>query len=100
MAVAEASQLLEAEAAPEFDRVVLVVAPDEVRWDRAKARGTSRAETQRRSAAQLDPKRVRARADDVIENTGTVEELKKNVAAAWRRWRAVSPPAAAPGQPR
>ena len=89
-AVAEASQILEGDYAREFDRVVLVVAPEETRRARGETRGVAREDVDRRLAAQIDPREARALADDVIENSGTLDELKEEVAAAWARWREVS----------
>jgi len=89
-AVAEASQILEGDYPREFDRIVLVVAPDGARRARGAARGVAPEEIDRRFAAQIDPQEARARADDVIENSGTLEDLKEEVAAAWARWRGIS----------
>lgn len=86
VAVAEASQLLEAGYAGEFDRVVLVVAPRAVRLARAEARGISRAEAERRMDAQMAEEKARALADDVVDNAGTVEDLRKRVEALYRSW--------------
>lgn len=87
IAVAEASQILEGGYRKEFDRILLVVAPDETRVTRGEGRGVSAAETRRRSAAQLSPVQARASADDVIENAGTLAELREEVAALCARWR-------------
>ena len=89
-AIAEASQILEGDYSGEFDRVVLVVAPEETRRARGADRGVAPEEIARRVAAQIDPREARALADDVIENSGTLADLKEEVAAAWARWRGVS----------
>jgi dephospho-CoA kinase len=86
IAVAEASQILDGGYGREFDRVVLLVAPRSARLARAEARGISRGETERRIAAQIPEEDARRKADDVIENTGTVEELRKKVEALYREW--------------
>lgn len=86
VAVAEASQLLEGGYGADFDRVVLVVAPRTVRLDRAEPRGLPRAEAERRIAAQMPDSEARALADDVIENAGSIEELRGKVEDVYRRW--------------
>ena len=96
IAVAEASQILEAGYRNEFDRILLVVAPDEVRVSRGEERGVSAEETSRRSAAQLPSAQARASADDVIENAGSLSELREEVAALCARWRRL--PAHAPSR--
>ena len=85
-AVAEASQLLEGGYAGEFDRVLLVVAPRAVRLDRAERRGISREDAERRMAAQMPDATARAKADDVVDNAGTLEELRQELGNAYRRW--------------
>jgi len=85
-AVAEASQLLEGGYGKEFDRILLVVAPRSVRLARAEARGMPREETERRIAAQMPEEDARALADDVVENAGTVEELREKLGASYRSW--------------
>jgi len=84
--VAEASQIFEGGYAKEFDRVVVVAAPDGARRERAAARGIPEEELGRRSAAQLRPAEARALADDVVENAGSPEELREEVAALYSRW--------------
>ncbi len=85
-AVAEASQLLEGDYGREFDRVLLVAAPREVRLARAQKRGIAREDAERRMAAQMPEGEARARADDVVENAGTLEELKEKLRALYRGW--------------
>ncbi len=84
--VAEASQLLEGGYAGDFDRVVLVVAPRPLRLARAEARGLPRAEAERRMEAQMPEEKARALSDDVIENGGTLEELREKVERLYRGW--------------
>ena len=86
VAVAEASQLLEGGYGGEFDRILLVVAPRSARLERAETRGMPRAETERRIAAQMPDEEARAKADDVVENIGTVEDLRKKVEKLYRGW--------------
>jgi dephospho-CoA kinase len=86
VAVAEASQLLEGGYGGDFDRVLLVVAPPAVRIARAEARGMTAADAERRIAAQMTESEARALADDVVENTGTVEGLREKVERLYRGW--------------
>lgn len=74
--VLEATRLVEAGYAPDFDLIVTVEAAPEVRIERAVARGLSRDEALRRLAAQGDGSARRAAAHRVIDNNGTAEELR------------------------
>jgi len=86
VAIAEASQLLEGGYAGEFDRVLLLTAPLPVRLARARARGLPPEEAERRIGAQMAEEDARAIADDVVENAGTVEELRASLAPLYRMW--------------
>ncbi|MFZ1123746.1 MAG: dephospho-CoA kinase [Candidatus Baltobacteraceae bacterium] len=64
---------------------VLVVAPLETRIGRVVARsGLGRAEVERRARAQIEPARARELADYLIENDGTLAELRERAAAVYR----------------
>ena len=68
----------------EVDVTVLVDAPLDVRLARIlRNRGLSRDEALAMAAAQLPAEDKRARADYVIENDGSVEELRERVNAVW-----------------
>ncbi|WP_413250775.1 dephospho-CoA kinase [Sinomonas flava] len=85
--------LVETGQAGNFDLVVVVDAPDDVRVARLAARnGMPEAEARARMAAQATRAERLAAADHVLENTGTVEELR---AAVDRLWDGVLVPAAA-----
>lgn len=86
IAVAEASQLLEAGSEDRYDRVLLVVAPEAERIRRWSAKGRDPADARRRMAGQLSPEQARARATDVIVNDGSLEELRSKVEALFRDW--------------
>ena len=90
IAVAEASQIFEGGYEKEFDRVIAVVAPQPARLSRGVARGVSREEMLRRIASQISEDEAQAKADDVIENSGTLEALRQRVAAVHHRWLADS----------
>jgi len=70
----------------EFDFVVLVDAPQELRRQRLLKRGLSLHDASRLIAAQLPSHVKRARSDIVIENDGTLDELRE---AARRAWEAI-----------
>jgi len=86
VAIAEASQLLEAKTESRYDRVVLVVAPDETRVRRWEEKGGDPEDARRRMSAQLSPSQAFDRATDVIVNDGTLEDLEQKVDELWRRW--------------
>lgn len=86
VAVAEASQLLEAATEDRYDRVLLVIAPEEERIRRWIEKGGDREDARRRIGAQISPEEARRRATDVIVNDGTLEELKKKVDEVYGQW--------------
>jgi dephospho-CoA kinase len=86
VAVAEASQLLEAATENRYDRVLLVVAPEEERIGRWSGKGGNPEDARRRIAAQISPEEARRRAADVLVNDGSLDELRKKVEALFRSW--------------
>lgn len=87
VAVAEASQIIEGGYEKEFDRVVLVVSPEIARMKRWREKGLDPEELSRRMAAQVVENEARKKADDVIVNAGTLEELREKVEALFAGWR-------------
>jgi len=82
--VADIPLLFEVGMEDEFDTVVLVDAPEEVRIRRlVEHRGIEAEEARRLVDAQLPAERKRARADRVIENRGAVAELEESAREAW-----------------
>lgn len=79
VAVVEVPLLFEGEMAPVFDTTVAVVTADEVRRARAEARGHTL--VGEREARQLPQAEKADRAEHVIENDGTVEELEQRLSA-------------------
>jgi dephospho-CoA kinase len=77
--VLEATLLVEAGYARDFDVVVTVESPSERQVARAVARGMEESEARRRLAAQGDGVLRRAAADFVLENSGSLEELRSQV---------------------
>jgi dephospho-CoA kinase len=79
VAVVEVPLLFEGEMAPVFDTTVAVVTADQVRRARAEARG--HALVGEREARQLSQDEKADRAEHVISNDGTVEELEQRLSA-------------------
>ena len=73
-----------AEKGYRFPLVIVVQAPLEVRIERlARDRGMSREEAESRIAAQATDEQRRAIADVVIDNDGTLDDLRARVDAVW-----------------
>jgi dephospho-CoA kinase len=70
-------------AAPDrggFDAVIVVDAPPEVQVDRMiRDRGLTEAEARARIAAQARPEDRRAIATYLVENTGSIEDLRREI---------------------
>jgi dephospho-CoA kinase len=76
--------LFEKNLADDFDRIVLVDAPRPVRLERlVKDRGLRETEAMEMIAAQMPAELKRARADFIIDNTGTLTDLEEKVASVW-----------------
>jgi len=92
IAMVEAALILEARAADRFDQLVVVTCRPEQRISRWAARvgvdmDTARHEVTRRAAAQLpEQEKVRA-ADYVIDNSGSLEETRKQVEETYQKLR-------------
>lgn len=67
----------------EFDLVILVDAPDAVRRARLRERGLSDDEVDRLFAAQLPATGKRPRSDIVLDNLGSLDDLKRAARSAW-----------------
>jgi dephospho-CoA kinase len=82
--VAAIPLLFEAGLERDFDRVILVDAPEEVRLSRLlQHRGIGLEEARRIMAAQMPAAAKRLRADIVIDNDSTLEELRGAVERVW-----------------
>jgi dephospho-CoA kinase len=76
--------LFEKHLADEFDAIVLVDAPRSVRLDRiVRDRGVDEAEAMKMIASQMPADLKRARADYMIENAGSLDELEAEVDRVW-----------------
>jgi dephospho-CoA kinase len=86
VAVAEASQLLEAKTESDYDRILLVAAPEAERLRRWLAKGGDDEDARRRMTAQISADAARARADDVLVNDGSLDDLRRKVTELYARW--------------
>lgn len=88
VAVVEAALIFEAGAQKDFDKIVVVTCGTEQKVERfARRTGMpleqARFEVERRSAAQLSDEEKSRRADYVIRNSGSMEDLEKKVEKVW-----------------
>ncbi|MFW5856276.1 MAG: dephospho-CoA kinase [Planctomycetota bacterium] len=84
--VLEAATLFEAGARDLVDHVVTVEAPLPLREERCRtARGWTPGEATRRDAFLLGEEERRRRADEVVENTGDENDLRRAAEAVYRR---------------
>lgn len=78
--------LFERHIAREFDSIILVDAPRETRLRRlVEQRGIGMDDAMNMISAQMPAELKRARADFVIENDGSIEELEQQVNDVWQR---------------
>jgi len=68
------------------DQIVFVDADLETRKQRAKERGWSETELERRESYQMPLEQKRKRSTDLVTNSGSVEELKLQIKQLWRQW--------------
>jgi dephospho-CoA kinase len=85
VAVVEVPLLFESEMAGVFDTTVAVIASEPLRRARAEARG--HALVGEREARQLAQEEKAARAEHVVENDGSVEELERKLSALVEKLR-------------
>ncbi|MDB4950142.1 MAG: Dephospho-CoA kinase [Gemmatimonadetes bacterium] len=84
LVVADVPLLFEVGMADDFDFLVLVDAPEDVRLARlVRDRGLDEAEARRMIGAQMPAALKRARADLVIENAGAYSDLEVAARVAW-----------------
>jgi dephospho-CoA kinase len=76
--------LFERNLVEEFDSIVLVDAPRPLRLERlVSTRGLEETEAMNMIVSQMPAELKRARADYCIENTGSLEDLERDVDALW-----------------
>lgn len=85
IAVVEVPLLFESEMEKVFDTTIAVVAPDPLRHDRAEARG--HALVDEREARQLAQGEKAERADHVVANEGSIEDLEQELSVLVERLR-------------
>jgi dephospho-CoA kinase len=83
--VYESPLLFEASLEPRFDRTLVITADEAVRRERVRARGGLE-RLANREARMWDPAYRAAAADDVIDNSGTADELQDRVDAYIARY--------------
>ena len=84
--VLDAAILIEANWLPLVDHVWVVVASEETVLDRlCSQKGFTREHAQSRISSQLSDEERRKHADVVIENNGTLSDVRERVDKAWRK---------------
>ena len=86
VAVVDAPVLLEAGWGRLCDPIVYVEAAQELRRARARQRGWSDADFDAREAAQKTLTEKRLKAEEVIDNSGSLDATRAQVQDLWRRW--------------
>lgn len=87
--VLDAVKLVESGYAPLCHGLWLVTCPSEAQIERlVRTRGLSEAEARLRLAAQPDVVSKRAVATEIIDNDGSLDDLRRQVTAAWVRFTA------------
>jgi len=81
--VLDAALLIEAGLAEGVDVVIVVHSPREIQVERLAAKGVGSEDARNRIAAQLAPEKRLARADVVIDNSGSLEDLGRQVDKLW-----------------
>ncbi len=95
VAVVEAALIFEAGADKDFDKIIVVTCGTEQKIERfAKRTGLpldqASVEVERRSAAQLTDEEKKRRADYVIANSGSVEDMEHQVEKVWKDLQALA----------
>src|SRR5690606_1255831 len=84
--VVDAALIFEWGMEREFDAVILVTAPEDLRLRRAMERdGLSREEAEARIRSQMPESEKISKATYVIENAGTEEDLEAKVEGVWKK---------------
>ncbi len=98
VAVIEAALILEAGAAPRFDKLIVVACRQAQKVERFAARyplgvEAGRAEAARRLAAQMPDKEKAGKADYVIDNSGMLEQTENQVEKVFAELEEIAPEA-------
>jgi dephospho-CoA kinase len=86
--VLDAALLIEAGLADGVDVVIVVHSPREIQVDRLAAKGVGSQDARNRIASQLEPEKRLARADIVMDNSGSLEDLGRLVDKLWEELQA------------
>jgi dephospho-CoA kinase len=86
--VLDAALLIEAGLAEGVDVVIVVHSPREIQVERLAAKGVGPSDARNRIASQLEPEKRLARADIVIDNSGSLEDLGRQVDKIWKELQA------------
>jgi dephospho-CoA kinase len=85
IAIVVAPLFFEAHMESMVEKIIVVVADDEIRLRRLQARdGLDESAIRARFAAQLSPEVQKQRADWVIDNSGSLEETERQVEKIWK----------------
>jgi dephospho-CoA kinase len=82
--VLDAALLIETGLARRVDVLVVTHSPRELRVERLAAKGMPESQAKARIAAQLPPEEQLARADIVIDSSGSLEDLGRQVDEVWK----------------
>ena len=83
--VLDAALLIAAGLAEGVAVVIVTHSPTEIQVERLAAKGVGERDASNRIAAQLEPEKRLARADIVIDNSGSVEKLGRRVDEVWEQ---------------
>jgi dephospho-CoA kinase len=86
--VLDAALLIEAGLAEGVDVVIVIHSPREIQVERLAAKGVGQTDARNRIASQLEPEKRLARADIVIDNSGSLEDLGRQVDKIWKELQA------------
>jgi dephospho-CoA kinase len=82
--VLDAALLIETGLAQRVDVLVVTHSPTEIQVERLTAQGMAPAHAKARMAAQVAPEEQMARADIVIDNSGSLEDLGRRIDEVWK----------------
>jgi dephospho-CoA kinase len=82
--VLDAALLIETGLAQRVDVLLVTHSPKEVQVERLAAKGVATPQAKARIAAQLAPEERLARADLAVDNTGSLEDLSRQVDDVWK----------------
>jgi dephospho-CoA kinase len=95
VAIVEAALIFEAGVEKDFDKIIVVTCGTQQKIERFARRtglplDQARVEVERRSAAQLTDDEKKRRADYVIANSGSIEEMEHEVEKVWKELQALA----------